>query len=222
MSTYEALCLGIFLALPTRMIVLGEKYLTRETHPLRPQTCPHCGRESLTLTRLAKFRHLYWIPVFPLGNRALIHCAHCHWQTDPDRPPSGLEPLINQYFSLNRRKFFFAYVSIAILLIAYLVYANKRAPSYSTSEPPIQSILERPKSSDVYIVKNAEAPHAYTYFRIEKISRDLLVIRPALHRHQTASEASQEARRDPQYLKTIYELHPDELNQMQIIAAHRP
>nr|WP_299384910.1 zinc-ribbon domain-containing protein [Allomuricauda sp.] len=40
--------------------------------------CPHCGQTgTLTAVSQINYAHLFWIPIFKLGNTKFASCSHC-------------------------------------------------------------------------------------------------------------------------------------------------
>lgn len=156
------------------MIIFGEKLLKREIHSTN-EPCPSCGKAHLQVQRFAKFRHVYWIPIFPLGNRAALFCGHCQW-TCFDQDLKKADPyrqLIQAFVPLNAWKFLATYGALAVLVVGGLVvHGESRSLE---REAAISSFYAKPSPATL-IVKESNTEYPYRIIKVTSVEDDRLIV----------------------------------------------
>lgn len=64
--------------------------------------CEHCGTQNKTrLTVFGKYAHIYWIPFFPVGKKAVAECQHCMRTTAEE----GFSPALREKYESIKSNF---------------------------------------------------------------------------------------------------------------------
>ncbi len=72
------------------MIFFGSRASKLGEFDVGGTTCGYCGQQnSQHISIYGKYAHIYWIPLFPLGKKAIAECNHCkRTYTQSEFPPS--------------------------------------------------------------------------------------------------------------------------------------
>ncbi|WP_428982469.1 zinc-ribbon domain-containing protein [Pedobacter punctiformis] len=56
----------------------GTRSSTVLTEKLNYCTCAHCQQQdTIYITAISSYFHVFWIPVFPIGKKYYSYCTHC-------------------------------------------------------------------------------------------------------------------------------------------------
>jgi len=60
------------------MIIFGQRASKIGEFDINETTCSYCEKEnSQHVSIYGKYAHVFWIPVFPFGKKAVAECKHC-------------------------------------------------------------------------------------------------------------------------------------------------
>ncbi|MDR6969599.1 ribosomal protein L37AE/L43A [Flavobacterium arsenatis] len=152
------------------MIIFGTR--SREIRPKQATSydCDNCNSKgTVNFIFLAKYLHIFWIPVLPLSKKGISQCSHCKqvryqnemtpkMKQDCATASATAKRPITHYFGLFLIGFLFC-------LIVFNIFKN----SANKAE-----YLASPKINDVYEVKENDL---YTLYKISEIKGDTLVFK---------------------------------------------
>ena len=154
------------------MIIYGSRAVHLKSAKSKTATCPSCKTEgSLVLSVYKKHAHVFWIPLFPIGNEGTSQCLHCKNVLKTKEMPA---PIIREYNKLkNETKgpvWQFAGLGIIGFLIAW--------GSYSSGENKKLELkyLASPQAGDVYEYEIEVG--SYSTLKVINISKDSIFIAP--------------------------------------------
>jgi transcription elongation factor Elf1 len=155
------------------MIVYGWNAKNIKQAPLENYECPQCQQKQSVLVIMAKYVHLFWIPVFPFKKSALIVCNNCRKETEEKSIALSAGVSVAQLKStVPIPKYLFSGLAILIAAISYIVYLGIEEDKQE------QAYIAAPAVGDVYIVKSAEETSQYNHilFKIREVHGDSVYI----------------------------------------------
>ena len=76
------------------LFLFGIGSSTLGPYPMPGLSCINCGtRGSLAIIILTRYFHLFWIPVFPFGKRAMTVCGNCKQALSQQEWPAEYQQL---------------------------------------------------------------------------------------------------------------------------------
>ena len=129
------------------------------------QSCKSCGAFDLDVRVYRDYYHLFFIPVFPVGDKTVkIKCHKCG-------EPIRLDSLQRHYESISRTPIYLYATPILFAgLIAILINAN-----LNTQKEKAQFIAN-PQVGDVYTIrKDEDNSTTYYFLRLVKIKGDTVI-----------------------------------------------
>lgn len=103
------------------MIIFGTGSKTLGKTKLPFENCPNCDAVDLHLRCVAKYFHLFWIPMFPTDKRAFIKCHSC--SVDPKiTNQKTLDKIKKEKTKFSYPLYLFAGTAALLLLIGYLSF----------------------------------------------------------------------------------------------------
>jgi hypothetical protein len=153
------------------MIIYGTRSSHVKSVMLEKEACPHCGTQgSVLLSTYAKYAHVFWIPLFPIGRLSVSQCQHCKQTLEHKQMPAQIRAYHERNLTESRVPLWqFAGLGLIFVLVSLGVY-NSNADKKEQAE-----FLKSPKSGDIYEYKSG--PAAYTTFKItEVVNTDTLAV----------------------------------------------
>ena len=60
------------------MIFIGSRASTIGSFDISNSDCQHCDvGDTQKVSVFGKYLHIFWIPIFPIGKKAVAECTHC-------------------------------------------------------------------------------------------------------------------------------------------------
>jgi len=108
------------------MIVFGVKAGNIGNFDISGSKCDYCGQESSQrISVFGKYAHIFWIPVFPVGKKAIAECTHCKRTIEEKNFPPILRELYKENKSKAKRPFWhWAGLGLLGLLVAIMSIAG--------------------------------------------------------------------------------------------------
>jgi hypothetical protein len=131
-------------------------------------TCTTCNSIGLEFEIFRDYYHLFWIPLFPVGDKeSKVYCTKC-------RKSNNFNPRVKHFESVTRTPIYlYSGVLLFLMLIGTLVIAN-----INTQKEKALFIAE-PKVGDVYLIRKDVNDSTYYYFlRVARIQRDTVIVYP--------------------------------------------
>ncbi len=145
------------------MIVYGWNSKNIKQAPLENYACPNCQQNDSHIVIVAKYVHIFWIPVFPYKKSALVFCNQCKHETQDEKAiMPGNEGLVKKLkAAVPLPLYLFSGLAIILVAIGYFTYAGAQ------DEKQEQSYVEDPHAGDVYLIKSSEEPSAYNHYLLK-------------------------------------------------------
>ena len=145
------------------MIVYGWNSRNLKQAPLQNYQCPNCQQSESHIVILAKYVHIFWIPVFPYKKSAIVFCTQCKHEThDENAIMLGSESAVKKLKATVPLPFYlFSGLALILLAIGYFTYAGTK------DDKREQSYVEDPRKGDVYLIKNSEEPTTYNHYLLK-------------------------------------------------------
>ncbi|MFZ4798645.1 MAG: hypothetical protein ACOYMA_14195 [Bacteroidia bacterium] len=151
------------------MIVYGSKSKVLATENLMDK-CPNCGTQnSVELSVLQKYGHVFWIPFFPMGKTGISNCSHCKQVLELKEMPDNIKVSYeNLKPSTKTPIWMFSGLALVAVLIIFGVITNKKK-----GEKNAQLIIT-PQSGDIFEIKTKD--NQYTLYKIDQVVGDSVFV----------------------------------------------
>jgi hypothetical protein len=150
------------------LLLHGSKYEEISTSIEEEITCSYCKSGPLKLIYYQKFRHIFFLPVFPTGKALEIYCYSCG---------AANEECISKELVLKNPKpktpVKYWIGTFIILVFAALIYLTIHQEDQETNE-----CLNNPQIGDIYTIysflklNNGQENNVYSFFKIDAITKD--------------------------------------------------
>jgi hypothetical protein len=150
------------------MLIYGSRATQIGNFIVDGSKCSHCGNEGTQrMTVFGKYGHIFWIPMFPIGKKAVSECTHCKKTIDDSE------------FDMNLRSFYNSTASAAkspiwqwagLLLVGGLIALGFLIGMLSTPDPRQESL-----SADIKAMSSSPTMESDSIgFKLKKVF-DLMV-----------------------------------------------
>ena len=79
------------------LFFFGIKGKSVHSELMKGQSCTHCQQEETTYANfISRYFHLFWIPVFPVGKKAVSVCSHCKQVLTKKEMPAEYRTVVKQ------------------------------------------------------------------------------------------------------------------------------
>lgn len=153
------------------MIIFGTRARTLTPTEGKSYDCDYCNTKgSVTFSFIARYFHIFWIPIFPTSKKGISQCSHCKQVLYENEMNARMKQDYAEASASAKRpiRHFFGLFVIGLLLcfIIYGIFTN------SMNET---KYLNNPEVGDVYrIEKNG----TYTLYKVSDVKGDTLVFQP--------------------------------------------
>ncbi len=149
------------------MIIFGTKTKILKSKDSTTYDCENCNSKgSVTFSFMARYFHIFWIPIFPISKKGISQCSHCkqvlyanemnpRMKQDCASASTNTKIPITHYFGLFIIELFFC-------LVIFSIVKN------SIDET---KFLATPQVDDLYKIEKNDA---YTLYKIAEIKGDTL------------------------------------------------
>lgn len=150
------------------MIIFGTRGKVLKSKNTTSYDCENCNsKNTVTFSFIARYFHIFWIPIFPTSKKGISQCSHCkqvlyanemstEMKQDYASAAANAKRPITHYFGLF-------IIGLLFIFISFSVYKN------SLNEA---KYLGNPQVDDVYkIEKNG----SYTLYKVSEIKGDSLI-----------------------------------------------
>jgi|GEM_PF-3387204 len=152
------------------MVVFGTRNKRLEIVDDRMYKCPKCSGGPLAHNIFQEYFHIWYIPFFPIRKKVVAKCVNCGSEIQQEQlSPVAVE---QAKMSSTKRAPLQLYsglfiVGLIIASVAIITVENGRKQ---------KNFLSNPKPGDVYLVEDKSS--GYSYFRVEKITGDSMLMNP--------------------------------------------
>jgi hypothetical protein len=152
------------------MLIYGSRSSHLKSVQLNAEVCPHCQTQgSVIVSTYAKYAHIFWIPLFPLGRVSVSQCQHCKQVLEDGKMPAQIKQYHQRNIAETRIPIWqFAGLVIIALTVVAGIYNSK------VENEKREAFLQNPNVGDIYHYKTG--PSAYTTFKIVGVGADTLEV----------------------------------------------
>lgn len=141
------------------MIIYGWSTKNIKQAPLADHECPQCHQKQSVLVIVAKYAHIFWIPVFPFGKTATIVCSNCKHEIPEKAISLGPTVSIKQLkAAVPIPKYLFIGLALIVGAIGYFIFDSAQEDQRKAS------YVETPQVGDVYLIKNPDEPSEFKHY----------------------------------------------------------
>ena len=85
------------------------------------QKCAHCNSaETVHMYVFQKYFHIFWIPVFPIGQRTVSQCTFCKQVLEPNQMPESYSEAFNDVKQQSKTPWW-AFIGLGLIGLFMLV-----------------------------------------------------------------------------------------------------
>ncbi|MBP6302340.1 MAG: hypothetical protein KBB37_10125 [Bacteroidia bacterium] len=131
-------------------------------------TCSSCNSIGLEFDIFRDYFHLFWIPLFPVGDKeSKGHCTKCGY-------PNNFNPRVKHIESITMTPvYLYSGLLMFFTLIGIMVVGN------INTQKEKALFIANPKVGDVYQIRKEVGDSTYFHFlRVARIQRDTVVVYP--------------------------------------------
>jgi hypothetical protein len=131
-------------------------------------TCTTCNLIGLEFEIYRDYYHLFWIPLFPVGDKeSIVYCTKCG-------KPNNFNPRVKHFESVTRTPvYLYSGLLLFLMLIVMLVIGNINAQKEKAL------FVADPRIGDVYRIRKDVNDSTYYYFlRVARIQSDTVIVYP--------------------------------------------
>ncbi|MFN8334377.1 MAG: zinc-ribbon domain-containing protein [Cyclobacteriaceae bacterium] len=146
------------------MIIYGWNSRNIKQAPLENYPCPQCQQtDSSHIVVVAKYVHIFWIPVFPYSKSAVAICTQCKHETHDEKAifPGNASNIKRLKATVRLPLYLFSGLAIILLAIGYFTYAGAREDKLA------ESYVQEPQAGDVYLIRSYEEKSAYNHYLLK-------------------------------------------------------
>ncbi len=121
------------------MIIFGSRATNIGNFDVRNSKCEYCQNDSTQrISVFGKYVHIFWIPIFPIGKKAVAECTHCKRTIEQKEFSSKLSQLYQENKSKAKRPFWHWLGLIIVACLLALIILIGITPE----EDPRQKLLD--------------------------------------------------------------------------------
>lgn len=152
------------------MIIYGSRAVHVNSAQIAGAQCPSCGTQGSFVTSVfAKYAHVFWIPMFPLGKVTIAECNHCkRTLTLKEMPPDLKNAAVAIETKSSTPKWAFTGIGIVVL---FMIYANISGNRHNEDK---KLFISSPKIGDIY--KYTTKNGTYSLLRVAQVTGDSVFV----------------------------------------------
>lgn len=130
--------------------------------------CSSCNSIGLEFEIFREYFHLFWIPIFPFGDKeSVVYCKNCGKSNNHN-------PRVKHVESVTRTPIYLYMGLVAFgLMIGSVIFMNLKTQKEKAE------FVSDPKIGDVYLMKNEETDTTFYFFlRVTRIQNDTVIVYP--------------------------------------------
>jgi hypothetical protein len=143
------------------MIIYGTRAKALATEQV-VDACPNCNsRNTVHISVLQQWAHIFWIPLFPFGKTGVSQCTHCKQVLKLKEMPAGLRLSYDNIKAQTKTPVwtFAGLMLIAVVAVAITFYEQQKSQRVTQMIPSL-------KKGDIIHLRLSD-----TTFIVEKVSR---------------------------------------------------
>lgn len=152
------------------MIIYGSRSSHLKSVQLTQEHCPNCGNPgTVILSTYARYAHIFWIPIFPLGRLSVSQCQHCKQALEAKQMPAQIRAHHERNLAETKLPIWhFSGLALFMVAITIGVFANK------ADQEQRAIFLKNPAAGDVYEFKTEGGN--YTLFKLQSVTADSVIV----------------------------------------------
>ena len=151
------------------MVVYGTKAKVLVTETV-VEKCASCGKmNSVDVTVLQKYFHIFWIPCFPIGKTGASVCAHCKQTLALKEMPEAMR-LAYSNLKAQTKTPIYMFSGLFVIVVLAILLAN----SIRNDKKENTDFLQAPQKGDVYEIYDENG--SYTLYKAYEIVGDTVFV----------------------------------------------
>lgn len=158
------------------MIIYGTKTTPVATENIA-DSCTNCQTSnSILMTVLQKYAHVFFIPFIPIGKTGVTVCAHCKQTLSKEEFNGSLNSRYDNLKSSAKTPIWtFSGLVLLVIFILFLIVSDRQ------KKEKVATLLQTPQSGDVYEVKDDNKQ--YTLYKVQRVNGDTAFV--LMHQFET-------------------------------------
>ena len=134
-------------------------------------SCANCQTSnSILMSVLQKYVHIFFIPFIPVGKTGVTVCAHCKQALTKGEFNGSLNSRYDTLKSQSKTPIWtFSGLVLLAILILFLIVSDRQ------KKEKVATMIQTPQSGDVYEVKDGNTKQ-YTLYKIQRMNADTIFI----------------------------------------------
>jgi Holliday junction resolvase len=152
------------------MIIFGTKGTHLHSERIGGVKCNHCQQQNThTISVFGKYFEIYWIPVFPIGKKAVSECSHCKATYERKEMSEQLK-LAHDNVKRNTKTPITHWAGSLVIgaLVAFAMYSAKK------HDNNVVDYINSPQVNDVIDYKSSA--NAFSTLKITKVTADSVFV----------------------------------------------
>ncbi|MDY0780002.1 zinc-ribbon domain-containing protein [Tenacibaculum sp. IB213877] len=152
------------------MIIYGTKGTHLHSEKVSGVKCDHCNQQNThTISVFGRYFYIYWIPIFPLGKKAVSECNHCKATYERKQMNEQLQ-LAHDNVKRNTKTPITHWAGSLVIgaLIAFGIYSAKQ------HDNNVVDYINSPQVNDIIDYKSSD--NAYSTLKITKVTADSVFV----------------------------------------------
>lgn len=187
------------------MLISGKRTVFIKTKVSKREICPNCNSKRTSLISIVrKHVHLFWIPMFPLKKKGIVHCLNCHSVQFAKEMPMQVKLECDELMKEARGPLW--QFSGSLLLVLFIIVISSSIQKDKQRE---REYLASPLTGDIYMYKVRVSE--YSTMKVVAIADDSVYVIP---NNKTVNKARKIYRidKDENYIQSSFGMSKDELN----------
>ena len=132
-------------------------------------TCPACqAPNTLTVSFISRYAHVYWIPLFPYQKLAVTQCRNCQAAWNEQELNPALAPAVRAAKKRSRAPYW-TWAGLA-LVAAGLLYGFLSGIRNTHLD---EALLTHPRVGDIYTVRS-DSSHLYSLLKVRQVGGNVV------------------------------------------------
>jgi len=152
------------------MIIFGTRGRVLKSKEIISYDCEHCNsKNTVTFSVIARYFHIFWIPIFPTSRKVISQCSHCKQVLYKNQMSAKMKQDYASEAANFKRPLthFFGLFLIGLFFCQVIFFVCKN--SLNENE-----YLKNPKIDDIYkIQKN----NVYTFYKVSEVKGDTVIFK---------------------------------------------
>lgn len=152
------------------MIIYGSRATHLKTERVNNVKCDYCNQQNQhTISVYGKYAHVFWIPLFPIGKKAVSECTHCKSTLEKKDMNEQLKRAHNEVKQNTKTPIWnWAGFGVLALLIGAGMFASNK------HKKDVVNFIAQPKKGD--IIEYSSSKGNYSTLKITNVANDSVYV----------------------------------------------